>query len=66
MKDKAEQDEKELAYSAVKVEELIEKLKELEQKKNEFRDQMFNETKQNAEMRRKLADLEDDKMSLEQ
>jgi hypothetical protein len=34
-------------------------------KKNEFRDQLFNETKNNAELRRKLADLEDDKIALE-
>lgn len=35
-------------------------------KKNEFKNELVNETKLNAEYRRKLGDLEDDKLALEQ
>lgn len=41
-------------------------LKLFRSKKNEFKDELVNETRSNVEFRRKLADLEDDKIALEQ
>lgn len=38
MKDKAEGNEKELAYSHVKLDELVSKIKEVDKKREEFKD----------------------------
>jgi len=66
MKEKADENEKELAYSSVKIDELVNKIKDVDMKKNQFRDQLFNEAKDNQEFRKKLIDLEDEKITLEQ
>ena len=56
MKDKADNTEQELAYSQVKLEELIKKIKEVDKKREEFKEQLFNEIRENQEMRRKITD----------
>jgi chromosome segregation ATPase len=66
MKAKAEESEREVALSEIKVEEIIKKTKELEAKKQGFKDELFQETKKQAELKQRLTDLEDDKLTLEQ
>jgi hypothetical protein len=47
MQDKAADNEKELAYSTIKVDEIVGKIKEVDEKKNEFKGQLHDETKEN-------------------
>lgn len=66
MQEKANENEKELAYSTIKVDEIVSKVKEVDDKKNEFKEQLNEEAKENQKLRRKLRELEDEKVELEQ
>lgn len=66
LKDRTKEKERDLAVTDMKIEALVERIKEIDSKKNEFKDQLYEERKKNHVLKKKLENNEQDKLDLEQ